>query len=86
MTGSRDGKPLDREPYIESLAIWRAAGNQAGVAKALNGLGEAARESGDFAEARRCYEEALSLIEVRLLDHFIVGEGTCYSFSEHGLL
>jgi DNA repair protein RadC len=30
--------------------------------------------------------QALSLIDVRLLDHFIVGDGKCYSFSEHGLL
>jgi len=30
--------------------------------------------------------EALSLIDVRLVDHFIVGDGKCYSFSEHGLL
>jgi DNA repair protein RadC len=34
----------------------------------------------------RRLREALSLIEVRLLDHFVVGEGKCYSFSEHGLL
>jgi DNA repair protein RadC len=30
--------------------------------------------------------QALSLIDVRLVDHVIVGEGKCYSFSEHGLL
>jgi DNA repair protein RadC len=30
--------------------------------------------------------EALALLEVRLLDHLIVGDGSCYSFSEHGLL
>jgi DNA repair protein RadC len=30
--------------------------------------------------------QALSLIDVRLVDHFIVGDGKCYSFSEHGLL
>jgi len=30
--------------------------------------------------------ESLSLIDVRLVDHFIVGDGKCYSFSEHGLL
>lgn len=63
VTGSRDGQPLDREPYLECLAIWRAAGNQTGVAKALNGLGEAAREQGDFVEARRYYEEALTLVD-----------------------
>lgn len=31
-------------------------------------------------------QQALGLIEVRVLDHLIVGDGHCYSFSEHGLL
>jgi DNA repair protein RadC len=30
--------------------------------------------------------EALALIDVRVLDHFIVGGGECFSFSERGLL
>jgi DNA repair protein RadC len=30
--------------------------------------------------------QALALIDVRLLDHLIVGDGRCFSFSEHGLL
>ena len=30
--------------------------------------------------------EALALIDVRVLDHFIVGDGQCFSFAEHGLL
>jgi DNA repair protein RadC len=30
--------------------------------------------------------EALALIDVRVLDHLIVGDGGCYSFAEHGLL
>ncbi len=30
--------------------------------------------------------EALQLVEIRVLDHFIVGDGQCYSFSEAGLL
>src|ERR1700756_1550073 len=34
----------------------------------------------------RRLKEALALVDVRVLDHFIVGEGLCYSFSEHGLL
>ena len=34
----------------------------------------------------RRLRESLSLIDVRLVDHFIVGDGNCYSFSEHGLL
>ena len=34
----------------------------------------------------RRLREALALIDVRVLDHFIVGEGACLSFSERGLL
>jgi DNA repair protein RadC len=34
----------------------------------------------------RRLKDALALLDVRTLDHFIVGEGDCYSFSEHGLL
>jgi DNA repair protein RadC len=30
--------------------------------------------------------DALALVDVRVLDHFIVGEGGCFSFAEHGLL
>ncbi len=30
--------------------------------------------------------EALALLDVRLLDHFIVGDGKCFSFAESGLL
>lgn len=31
-------------------------------------------------------KQALSLIDIRVLDHFIVGEGEPYSFAEHGLI
>lgn len=34
----------------------------------------------------RRLKEALALIDVRVLDHFIIGEGQCFSFSERGLL
>jgi DNA repair protein RadC len=34
----------------------------------------------------RRVRQALALVDVRLLDHVIVGDGRCYSFSEHGLL
>ena len=30
--------------------------------------------------------EALGLMDVRVLDHLIVGDSSCYSFAEHGLL
>jgi len=31
-------------------------------------------------------KQALSLVDIRVLDHFIVGEGDPYSFAEHGLI
>jgi DNA repair protein RadC len=31
-------------------------------------------------------QQALSLVNVKLVDHYIVGDGECYSFAEHGLL
>ena len=34
----------------------------------------------------RRLKEALALVDIRVLDHFIVGDGQCSSFSERGLL
>jgi len=34
----------------------------------------------------RRLKDALALMYVRVLDHFIIGDGLCYSFSEHGLI
>jgi len=34
----------------------------------------------------RRLRDALALVDVRVLDHLIVGNGSCYSFAEHGLL
>lgn len=34
----------------------------------------------------RRLKEALALVDVRVLDHFIIGDGLCFSFSEHGLI
>jgi DNA repair protein RadC len=34
----------------------------------------------------RRLKEALGLVDIRVLDHFIVGDGLCFSFSEHGLI
>lgn len=31
-------------------------------------------------------KEALALIDIRVLDHFIIGDGAPYSFAEHGLI
>ena len=34
----------------------------------------------------RRLKEALGLVDIRVLDHFIIGDGLCFSFSEHGLI
>jgi len=31
-------------------------------------------------------KQALSLFDIRVLDHFIIGDGMPYSFAEHGLI
>ena len=31
-------------------------------------------------------KQALTLFDIRVLDHFIIGDGEPYSFAEHGLL
>jgi DNA repair protein RadC len=31
-------------------------------------------------------KQALALFDIRVLDHFIIGDGQPYSFAEHGLL
>ena len=38
------------------------------------------------AMARSLLKDLLTLMDVRLVDHIIVGENRCYSFAEHGLL
>ena len=34
----------------------------------------------------RRLQEALSLVDIRVLDHFIIGENTAISFAEQGLI
>ena len=34
----------------------------------------------------RRLRDALALMDIRVLDHFIVGDGACLSFAERGLL
>jgi DNA repair protein RadC len=34
----------------------------------------------------RRLKDALGLVDIRLLDHLVVGDGSCVSFAERGLL
>jgi DNA repair protein RadC len=47
--------------------------------------GDTEPSEADEAITRRI-KEALALVDLRVLDHIIVGEGRCFSFSEHGML
>lgn len=47
--------------------------------------GEIEPSESDEAITRRI-KEALALVDVRVLDHIIIGDGRCFSFSEHGML
>jgi predicted ATPase/DNA-binding CsgD family transcriptional regulator len=46
----------------ESLALFRALGDQRGMAASLNGLGLIARASYDYAEAQALHEESLAIL------------------------
>jgi len=50
------------ELVLESRDMFLESGNKAGVAQAYNMLGELARMRGDYVEARRVYEECLTVL------------------------
>ncbi|MDP9367270.1 MAG: tetratricopeptide repeat protein [Chloroflexota bacterium] len=56
-----DDYPRAEAAYEASLHLWRAHGNEPGVAAALNGLGLVASNRGDYREAMRLHGEALDL-------------------------
>ena len=47
--------------------------------------GDIEPSAADEAITRRI-KEALALVDVRVLDHIVVGDGRCFSFSEHGMI
>lgn len=48
-----------------------------------SGINEPSRADQQITEKLK---QALNLLDIRVLDHFIIGDGIPYSFSEHGLL
>jgi len=60
--------------------------NAAGVIFAHNHPSGVAEPSHADETLTRALKEALALIDVRVLDHFVVGRGTTLSFAERGLL
>ncbi|MEI6300393.1 MAG: DNA repair protein RadC [Betaproteobacteria bacterium] len=60
--------------------------NAAGVIFAHNHPSGVAEPSTADELLTRTLKQALALVDVKVLDHFIVGAGTAYSFAERGLL
>ena len=80
--GTIDGASVyPREVVKKALAF-----NSAAVIFAHNHPSGVAEPSEADKHITQRLKQALSLIEVRVLDHFIVGEGHAFSFAENGLL
>ena len=62
------------------------AHNAAGVILAHNHPSGVAEPSIQDQALTRTLAEALGLVDVKVLDHFIVAPGACLSFAERGLL
>jgi DNA repair protein RadC len=58
----------------------------AAVILAHNHPSGVATPSARTARSRKACRRALALLDVRVLDHVIVGRGACFSFAEAGLL
>jgi DNA repair protein RadC len=80
--GTIDGANVYSREIVRQALLYNAVS----ILVAHNHPSGSAQPSAADERVTRRLREALSLIEVRLLDHFVVGEATCYSFSEHGLL
>ncbi len=80
--GTVDGASVHpREVVKRALAL-----NAAAVILAHNhpsGISEPSRADRGITQR---LVQALGLVDIRVLDHFIIGDGPAYSFAEHGLL
>ena len=78
---------LDGASVHPRVVVRRALGHNAGALVCAHnhpsGVAEPSRA--DRAITKRL-AEALALVDVRLIDHFVVGDGECVSFAERGLL
>ncbi len=80
--GTIDGASVyPREVVKKALAV-----NSAAVIFAHNHPSGIAEPSEADKHITQRLRQALGLIDVRVLDHFIIGEGHAYSFAEHGLI
>lgn len=80
--GGIDGATVyPREVVKMALAV-----NAAAVIFAHNHPSGLAEPSGPDLQLTRHLRQALDLVDIRVLDHFIVASGPPYSFAEHGLI
>jgi len=78
---------LDGTSVYPRVVVRRALGHNAAALVCMHNhpSGVAEPSATDRAITRRL-AEALALVDVRLIDHFVVGDGECVSFAERGLL
>ena len=78
---------LDGATVHPRVVVRRALGHNAGAIVCVHNHpgGSAEFSRADRAITKRL-AEALALVDVRLIDHFVVGDGECASFAEQGLL
>ncbi len=80
--GTTDSAPV----HIKEVLRQTIAHNATGVILAHNHPSGVTEPSQADESITRRLRDALALMDVRVLDHLIVGDGGCFSFSEHGLL
>jgi DNA repair protein RadC len=80
--GTIDGASV----YPREVVKKALAANSAAVIFAHNHPSGVAEPSEADKHITQRLRQALGLIDVRVLDHFIVGEGRPFSFAEHGLI
>jgi DNA repair protein RadC len=72
--------------YPREVVKAALAGNAAAVILAHNHPSGAQEPSGADLALTAALKSALALVDVRVLDHFVVTAGAVFSFAEHGLL
>ena len=80
--GTIDGATVHPREVVRQTLLHNAA---AVIIAHNHPSGVAEPSQADEGVTRRL-RQALAVVDVRLLDHLIVGDGRCFSFSEHGLL
>lgn len=81
-SGTIDGATV----YPREVVKQALARNAAALIVAHNHPSGIAEPSVADEEVTRRLKEALALVDIRLVDHLIVGDGKCVSFAERGLL